>query len=195
MTKKGGPGILKLLLDYEQFCGERLDAEHREVTRMSRLTVTEENAARCREAVELIDGVSKQFKRHFPLIEAGDSGLTSVQRRVLDFILLATMEEEIYQKDVEEKFHIRRSTATGILKLMEKNGFIRRESVERDARLKRIVPTEKAAALREEVLDSIHSLELKMAEGIGKEEFETCIRVLEKISENLSRDEREAKKG
>ena len=117
--------------------------------------------------------------------------MTNVQRRVLNFILLATMDREIYQRDVEEKFHIRRSTATGILKLMEKNGFIYRESVEWDARLKKILPTEKSIALRGEILETIHRLELRMAEGIGREEFETCIRVLQKMSENLSRNEKE----
>ena len=157
---------------------------------MCRLTDTEENARGCKDVIGLVDMISKQFKRHFPLVEE-DSGLTNVQRRVLNFILLATMDREIYQRDVEEKFHIRRSTATGILKLMEKNGFIYRESVEWDARLKKILPKEKSIALRGEILETIHRLELRMAEGIGREEFETCIRVLQKMSENLSRNEKE----
>ncbi len=161
---------------------------------MKQLTETEENAVCCKDVVGLIDMISKQFKRQFPLVEEGDSGLTNVQRRVLNFILLATLDGEIYQKDVEEKFHIRRSTATGILKLMEKNGFIYRESVERDARLKKILPTEKSIALREEVLETIRKLEMRMAEGIRKEDFQTCIGVLQKMSENLSGDEKVVKK-
>ncbi len=36
--------------------------------------------------------------------------------------------KEIFQKDIEAEFNIRRSTATGILKLMEKNGFINRQT-------------------------------------------------------------------
>ncbi len=161
---------------------------------MDRRTEAEGSAVCCKDVVGLIDMISKQFKRQFPLVEEGDSGLTNVQRRVLNFILLATMDGEIYQKDVEEKFHIRRSTATGILKLMEKNGFIHRESVERDARLKKIVPTEKSIALRSEVLETIRVLETRMAEGISREEFQTCIRVLKKMSENLSGDEKVVKK-
>lgn len=157
---------------------------------MDRRTETEGSAAYCKEVVGVIDMISKQLKRQFPLVEEGDSGLTNVQRRVLNFILLATMDREIYQKDVEEKFHIRRSTATGILKLMEKNGFIHRESVERDARLKKIMPTEKAVALRGEVLETIRILETRMAEGISGEEFRACIRVLKKMSENLAGDEK-----
>ena len=35
----------------------------------------------------------------------------------------------MFQRDVEAEFNIRRSTATGILQLMEKNGFLLREPV------------------------------------------------------------------
>mgnify|MGYP000382201950 FL=1 len=53
-----------------------------------------------------------------------------------------------------------------MMQLLEKNGFIRRESVKRDARLKRVVPTEKALALRDGVLEDIRNVEKKMLEGI-----------------------------
>ena len=46
-------------------------------------------------------------------------------------------DRDIFQKDFEEKFSIRRSTASNMLKLMEKDGYIKRVSVENDARLKK----------------------------------------------------------
>ena len=157
-------------------------------------TETEACAGRCKEAVGLIDMISKQFKRHFPPAEEEPAGgLTNVQRRVLNFILLATIDQEIYQKDVEAEFHIRKSTATGMMQLLEKNGFIRRESVKRDARLKRVVPTEKALALRNGVLEDIRNVEKKMLEGIEPEELEICIRVMNQMSRNLSCGEQDCK--
>lgn len=51
---------------------------------------------------------------------------------------------EIYQHTIEQKFCITRSTASRVLALMEKKGLIARESVEHDARCKRIVLTDKA---------------------------------------------------
>ena len=60
-----------------------------------------------------------------------------------------------YQRDVEAAFGLSRSTATGILQLMEKNGLIQRESAADDARLKSLIPTAKAAELEEEVMASI----------------------------------------
>ena len=93
-------------------------------------------------AGKLIHMLSHRLKRQ-NIIPCGDDGLTTMQKHVLKFILLETLHREIYQKDVEEEFQIRKSTATGIIQLMEKNGFIYRESSEKDARLKTIVPTKK----------------------------------------------------
>lgn len=59
---------------------------------------------------------------------------------------------EIYQHTIEQKFCITRSTASRVLALMEKKGLIARESVEHDARCKRIVLTDKANGDRVERL-------------------------------------------
>ena len=61
----------------------------------------------------------------------------------------------IFQKDFEEKFSIRRSTASVILKNMEQKGLIMRVSVESDARLKKIVLTEKAIEIHKKILKNI----------------------------------------
>ena len=115
----------------------------------------------------------------------GDS-LTVMQKHILKFILLETLHREIYQKDIEEEFQIRKSTVTGILQLKEKNGFIYRESVEKDARLKRIVPTKKAEALRPSILYHINESEAQMTQGISKKDVEVCKQVLLQMLQNLS---------
>ena len=55
---------------------------------------------------------------------------------------------EIYQHTIEQKFCITRSTASRVLALMEKKGLIARESVEHDARCKRIVLTDKGGMVQ-----------------------------------------------
>ena len=57
--------------------------------------------------------------------------------------LYANREKDIFQKDMEQHFSIGRSTVTNIIQLMEKKGFVARESVEHDARLKKVILTEK----------------------------------------------------
>lgn len=97
-------------------------------------------------------------------------------------------DKEIYQKDFENEFHIRRSTATGILKLMERNGLIVRTPVAKDGRLKRLNLTDKAAAMQEEIMREILALEKKMQAGIPPEDLAVFFRTVDKIKENLGED-------
>ena len=120
----------------------------------------------------LIHILSHTMKRHNPAEVMENDDLTTMQKHVLKFILLETMHRDLYQKDIEEEFQIRKPTVTGILKLMEKNGYIYRESAKQDARLKQIIPTEKAEKIRPAILKSIEEGEAKMLRGIPKEDVE-----------------------
>ena len=93
--------------------------------------------------------------------------------------------EDVFQRDIERTFSIRRSTASGILNLMEKNGLIKRESVQEDARLKKLVLTGKAIDLSNRITEDLESKERLMARGLTKQELDTFFAVLEKIKANL----------
>ncbi len=67
---------------------------------------------------------------------------------------------------------------------MEKNGYIYRECAKQDARLKRILPTEKAESLRQPILHSIEEDEAAMIRGIPKEDVELCKQVLWQMCAN-----------
>ena len=140
----------------------------------------------------LINMISHQLKRQMRT-HGDEDALTNMQKLVLHRIMFESLEHDVYQKDLEKEFQIRRSTATGILQLLEKNGFIYREQVKEDARLKKIVPTEKAIGLRKQILRNIRYMEKLLREGIPAEDMEVCIRVLEKMSANLLGNEK--KKG
>ena len=94
-------------------------------------------------------------------------------------------ENDIFQKDIEKTFGIRRSTVTVMLKTMEKNGLIARTSVESDARLKKITPTDKALDLHYKISCEIDDFEEQMTRGISDEEIESFILTLQKIKNNL----------
>ena len=120
---------------------------------------------------------------------AGDmelGGLTAMQIFFLDF-LYRNQNQQIFQRDLESEFQIRRSTVTGILQGMEKKGLVLRMSVEEDARLKRIVLTEQAMQLHQAVTSALHQAEEEALEGLSKEERDCLIRLLEKIRNNLSK--------
>lgn len=59
----------------------------------------------------LIQMLSHQMKRKNCIVTMIDGdGLTVMQKHILKFILLETLHREIYQKDIEEEFQIRKST-------------------------------------------------------------------------------------
>ena len=117
---------------------------------------------------------------------AGETRLTSVQAHVMGYL---NMQDElgntVYQKDIEQEFHIQRSTATGILKILEQRGSIRRVSEEKDARLKRIEVTEKARLAKKRVDTTIEGVEQKLVRGLTEKEIKTYIELTEKMRRNL----------
>lgn len=137
----------------------------------------------------LINTISHQLKRNTCAHEEEDD-LTNIQRLVLHYILFQSLKGDVYQKDVEREFQIRRSTVTGIVQLLEKNGFITRESVKWDARLKKVVPTEKAEKVRKHIFENIERVESILKRGISEDELAVCLDVLERMSKNLSGNEK-----
>lgn len=142
----------------------------------------------------LVRMLNHQLKRNQkPEEDLEDDELTPMQRHILNYILLETLHRDIYQKNLEEEFQVRKSTVSGILKLIEKNGFIYRESVKEDARLKRILPTKKAEALRPSILEHIHETEIRMTEGVSEQDLFLCKKVLYQMCQNLAEKNRENK--
>ena len=135
----------------------------------------------------LIHMLSHQMKRNSNGMESviGNDELTVMQKHVLKFVLLESLHRDLYQKDIEEEFQIRKSTVTGYVQLMEKNGYLTRESVKGDARKKRLVPTEKAEGVRQAILEDIKLSEKRMEKGIPEEDVITCKHVLYQVLQNL----------
>ena len=94
-------------------------------------------------------------------------------------------DRDIFQRDFEKQFSIRRSTASNILKLMEKNGYIKRVSVENDARLKKIVLTEEAARRHEQISADIERREAKLRRGLSEEEIDIFFAIMQKLKTNM----------
>ena len=95
-------------------------------------------------------------------------------------------DQNIFQKDIEQEFSIRRSTATGILNIMEKNDLIKRVNYKNDARLKKVVLTEKGLNLCEQSYNKIQQFEQKLKNNLSKQELENFFCTLEKIKNNIN---------
>ena len=97
-------------------------------------------------------------------------------------------EKDIFQKDLEEVFSVRRSTMSAIILRMEKKGFLVRESVAYDARLKKLVLTEKGKRIHEMIESKVAETEEKLSACLSEEEKKTLCFLLEKLRQNLELD-------
>jgi len=95
-------------------------------------------------------------------------------------------ELNVCQHHLEEEFGITRSAVSRNLKLMEEKGLIRRESVPGDARLKRIVLTQKARALSDGLRKDTGETEKLMRKGLTKQEVQQLQTLLGKVLKNLT---------
>ena len=90
-----------------------------------------------------INQISNRLRRRSRAIQE-TIGISGAQGNILNYILVESQNRSVYQKDIEQEFGLRPSTATETLKSLEKNGLIKRETDPNDGRYKKIVFTEKA---------------------------------------------------
>lgn len=130
--------------------------------------------------------LSNLIKRSVDRIAAQgvDSPTTGMQGWVIGY-LYENRDKDVFQKDVQQQFAVRRSTVTGILQLMEKNGLIVRSSVETDARLKKITLTPRAVEMHEQIVNGIKQVEKSINTSLTPQERKTFISLCEKVRSNL----------
>ncbi|WP_343101614.1 MarR family transcriptional regulator [Romboutsia sp. MSSM.1001216sp_RTP31141st1_G3_RTP31141_220114] len=119
------------------------------------------------------------------VISAIDDNLTVSQAYVIDFISNEGKDKEIFQKDLEKAFDLKRSSISLMLNNMEKSDLIERVPVTEDARLKKIILTQKSIKLYEKISTAIDSIEDKLSENITPEEIKVFQSVLDKIRNSL----------
>lgn len=118
--------------------------------------------------------------------EAGLEEISGMQGSLLGFLDRNSQERDIFQRDLEKNFNIRRSTATVMLQNLEQKGYIVRESVDSDARMKRIVLTDKAREVNRGVRKQIDAFHEELERGITPEEKELFLQITDKIKKNLA---------
>lgn len=130
-----------------------------------------------------ISKLSNKLRRKIDAFPTRDN-MSGSQGRTLHFLLAQT--GDVFQKDIEEEYSLRPPTATELLKKMERNGFIRREVMPEDARMKKILVTEKALQYKDAMIADISHLEEELTRGISPDELDAFFRVIEKMLKNIS---------
>lgn len=97
-------------------------------------------------------------------------------------------DKNIFQRDIEREFDLSRSTVSTILKELEKDGLIERKSVIIDARLKKVVPTQKAKMINEACSKEIAHFFYDLASNLSDDEFGTFVKVLNTLLNTLKKN-------
>lgn len=128
------------------------------------------------------------------VLKAGVDEVTFMHGWLLRY-LYENDEHPIYQKDIEHYFSVGRSTVTGTLKALERSGYVYRESVENDARLKRVRLTEKGRKTHETLQGVIDGLDEQLLQEIEEEELLIFLKVAEQIRKNIEQGCKKEEKG
>lgn len=109
---------------------------------------------------------------------------TLIQVKITEY-LIQNQDRDIYQKELEAVFKLRRSTISGILQTMEKRNIIKRIGSQNDARTKRIILTSDALKRHKEVFEYLERLEQQLIKDIKEEELELFYQVINKMKCNI----------
>ena len=134
------------------------------------------------ETGKVINRISNRLRRRSAALQE-TLGMSGAQGNILNFILVEGQKHSIYQKDIEKEFGP--STATEVLKALEKKELICRVSEKQDARLKRIEFTSKAEEIRHLIAAEIGESESILLKGITEEERQIFIEIGERMLKNL----------
>ncbi len=113
--------------------------------------------------------------------------ITGMQSWIIGYIYDNWEDKDLFQRDIENEFKIRRSTATGMLGLLEKNGFIKRVPVSHDGRLKKLVLTDKAVEHHKRIEEKIKLVNENIEKNISDEERDIFFKILDKIRTNIEK--------
>ena len=128
--------------------------------------------------------LSRQIKRKVDE-SVSKYDVTAVQCSFIGIPYEGAKRGDVYAKDIEAKFNMRRATVAEILSLMEKNGLIVRESNNGDARLKKILLTQKSLEIQSSIEKEIKKVEDNLKKDLIKEEITQFMKTMKKMSENI----------
>lgn len=131
--------------------------------------------------------VSNQIKRRFDG-RLAQYGLTHSQHILLTY-LAKNKQRDIFQRDIEEEFDIRRSSVSSILTHLEKKGYVSRQSVDYDARLKKLTITPAGLDIVDKMYSVVVEFEKSVEKTLSEEEIASLFSTLDKLSEIANKND------
>lgn len=134
---------------------------------------------------KMLHRVENQIHRKLDSIAAAQ-GITVVQHIILAYLWEHGKHRDVFQKEIEQVFDVRRSSASNVLGLLEKKNYIQRQSVSADARVKRICLTEEGKAVYLSVRNEMQIVEQSLNKAfIDEQERDLFLDMLQRLSEQV----------
>ena len=102
------------------------------------------------------------------------------------YLRVLWMNDEVSQKCLSDMANVAENTTASIINSMVEDGLVTRERDERDKRKFRVRLTDRGRALERELIQYPEQINRLASEGIDQTEIDTCLSVLERMSENLA---------
>ena len=135
--------------------------------------------------VKCILDVSKNIRYYFDHAMA-ENGLTSIQTRILGHLRHAQDEgRDVFQREIEDVFRIKRSSVTSVLQTLEKKGLIVRKSIPEDARVKKLVLTDKARKMQSCTYHVLGEMEQEFCGLFTEVEFRNFLDYMNRIDKKV----------
>ena len=106
------------------------------------------------------------------------------------YVVLNTLNEEgsLYQKEIGDKLYKDKANITRLLSILEEKGLVEKNSqIENEKQVNKVKITEKGIDVRDKISPAVDAARREYVQDISEDDLYTCIKVIEKIQENISR--------
>ncbi len=134
---------------------------------------------------ETLHRVENQIWRKMDSIAAA-YGITVGQHVILGYLIQHESQGDIFQRDIEAVFDVRRSSVSHVICLLEKREYVWRSGVDTDARLKKISITQKGRQIYRKVLSRLQEVEQSLDDVfVDEQERALFLDMLQRLSERI----------
>ena len=149
------------------------------------VTALEENTGLGIRLRKLNNAIRRYLDHNSEIIRELDN-LTCSNKWIMGYLFDAEEEgRDVFQRDLEQNFGITRSTVSKVLSLLEKKELIRRESVSHDARLKKLVLTEKSREIGRQMRRESEEMDKRLRDGFSPEEIALLCSFIQRMHNNI----------
>ncbi len=133
--------------------------------------------------IEKYDKLNRRIRRYFASYFT-DTPITSIQALILHYMIVESEKRDIFPKDLEEFLEIKGSSVTSLISNLERNGYLRRESLASDGRYKKLVLTEQTLAIQDDITERIGEYMHSIFVGISEDDLKIFEKVIMQMTEN-----------